>query len=107
VRDQEQLHDIVEILVDIGKGYGVSAAQVALAWLQGRPAITSLVIGARTTEQLADNLAAADLKLSADDVARLNEASAIPLLYPYWHQAWRASDRLSPADLTLLAPHLP
>jgi aryl-alcohol dehydrogenase-like predicted oxidoreductase len=106
VRDQEQLHDIVEILVDIGKGYGVSAAQVALAWLQGRPAITSLVIGARTTEQLADNLAAADLKLSSEDVARLNEASAIPLLYPYWHQAWRASDRLSPADLTLLAPHL-
>jgi diketogulonate reductase-like aldo/keto reductase len=69
--------------------------------------VTSLVIGARTGEQLADNLAAADLTLSAGERARLDAASAPPLLYPYWHQAKTASDRLSPADLTLLGPHLP
>ncbi|MFI7709089.1 aldo/keto reductase [Nonomuraea sp. NPDC049480] len=60
----------------------VSAAQVALAWLLGRPAITSLVVGARTSEQLADNLAAADLKLTAEQRARLDEVSRQPLLYP-------------------------
>ena len=68
--------------------------------------MTSLVVGARTEEQLADNLAAADLELAADERARLDEVSAPPLLYPYWHQAKTASDRLSAADLTLLGPHL-
>jgi diketogulonate reductase-like aldo/keto reductase len=68
--------------------------------------VTSLVIGARTAEQLADNLAAAQLKLSDADLERLDKVSQLPLLYPYWHQAKTASDRLSPADLTLLGPHL-
>ena len=94
------------VLVAIGAEHGVSAAQVALAYTLGRPAITSLVIGARTGEQLGDNLAAAELTLTAEQRARLDEVSAPPLLYPYWHQAKTASDRLSPADLTLLGPHL-
>ncbi len=106
VRDREKLYDTVDALVAIGEEHGVSAAQVALAYLLGRPAVTSLVIGARTAEQLADNLAAAELKLSDEQRARLDEVSAPPLLYPYWHQAKTASDRLSPADLTLLGPHL-
>jgi aryl-alcohol dehydrogenase-like predicted oxidoreductase len=106
VYDQERLYDTVEVLVAIGADHGVSAAQVALAYLLGKPAVTSLVIGARTGEQLADNLAAADLRLSDDERARLDEASAPPLLYPYWHQAKTARDRLSPADLTLLGRHL-
>ena len=62
VRDQEQLYDIVEALVEIGEGHGVSAAQVALAWLLDRPGVVSLIVGARTDEQLADNLGAADLQ---------------------------------------------
>jgi aryl-alcohol dehydrogenase-like predicted oxidoreductase len=106
VYDQETLYDTVEVLLAIGAEHGVSAAQVALAYLLGKPAVTSLVIGARTTEQLTDNLAAADLVLSAEEREQLDKASAPPLIYPYWHQAKTASDRLSPADLTLLAPHL-
>jgi aryl-alcohol dehydrogenase-like predicted oxidoreductase len=102
VRDQEALYDVVEALVEIGEAHGVSAAQVALAWLLGRPGVTSLVIGARTDEQLADNLAAANLELAAAERARLDELSEPPLLYPYWHQLKTASDRLSDADLTLL-----
>jgi aryl-alcohol dehydrogenase-like predicted oxidoreductase len=106
VYDQETLYDTVEVLAAIGAGHGVSAAQVALAYLLGKPAVTSLIVGARTTEQLTDNLAAADLVLTADERDQLDKASAQPLLYPYWHQAKTASDRLSPADLTLLGPHL-
>jgi len=79
---------------------------VALAWLLGRPGVTSVVIGARTEEQLADNLAAAELRLSDEERRRLDEVSVPPLIYPFWHQAKTASDRLSPADLPLLAPHL-
>ena len=106
VYDQARLYDTIEVLVAIGAEHEVSAAQVALAYLLGKPAVTSLVIGARTHEQLADNLAAANLVLSAEQRARLDEVSRPPLLYPYWHQAATASDRLSPADLTLLGPHL-
>lgn len=106
VYDSQRLYDVVEVLVSIAGQRGVSAAQVALAYTLGKPAVTSLVIGARTTEQLADNLAAAGLVLTADEREQLDKASAPPLLYPYWHQAKTASDRLSPADLTLLGPYL-
>jgi aryl-alcohol dehydrogenase-like predicted oxidoreductase len=106
VYDQEKLYDTVEVLVGIGADRGVSAAQVALAYLLGRPAVTSVVIGARTSEQLADNLAAADLTLTPEERARLDEVSRPQLLYPYWHQAKTARDRLSPADRTLLGPYL-
>jgi aryl-alcohol dehydrogenase-like predicted oxidoreductase len=106
VRDEDLLYDVVDALVEIGEAHGVSAAQVALAYTLGRRGVTSLVIGARKEEQLLDNLAAADLELSADERARLDAISAPPLLYPYWHQAKTASDRLSEADLSLLAPHL-
>jgi aryl-alcohol dehydrogenase-like predicted oxidoreductase len=106
VHDTDALYDVVDVLVEVGEARGVSAARVALAWLLGRPGVTSLVIGARTEEQLADNLAAADLELSGDEVARLEEVSRPPLLYPYWHQARTASDRLSAADLSLLGSHV-
>ena len=106
VYDTDGLHDIVDVLVEIADSRGVSAAQVALAYTLGRPAVTSLVIGARTDEQLADNLAAASLTLAAEERAQLDRLSAPPLIYPFWHQAKTARDRLSPADLTLLGPHL-
>jgi aryl-alcohol dehydrogenase-like predicted oxidoreductase len=99
VRDEDALYDIVDVLVEVADGHGVSAAQVAIAWLLGRPAVSSVIVGARTEEQLADNLAAADLQLSDDERARLDAVSAPPLLYPYWHQAKTAADRLGPADL--------
>lgn len=106
VYDEDKLYDTVDVLVQVGEAHGVSAAQVALAWLLGRPAVSSVVVGARTSEQLADNMAAADLLLTDEERRRLDEVSAQPLLYPYWHQAATARDRLSPADLTLLGPHL-
>jgi aryl-alcohol dehydrogenase-like predicted oxidoreductase len=106
VYDQERLYDTVEVLVQIAEQHDVSAAQVALAYTLAKPAVTSLVIGARTGEQLADNLEAASLVLGDDERAQLDQVSAPPLIYPYWHQARTASDRLSPADLTLLAPYL-
>jgi aryl-alcohol dehydrogenase-like predicted oxidoreductase len=106
VRDQEKLYDTIEVLVDVAQAHGVSPAQVALAWLLGRPAVTSLVIGARTDEQLRDNLGAADLALSTDERTALDKVSAPELIYPHWHQANTAADRLGPADLALLGQHL-
>ena len=106
VHDEDKLYDVVDVLVEVGEAHGVSAAQVALAWLLGRPGVTSLVVGARTEEQLSDNLAAADLVLDEAERARLDAVSAVPLRYPHWHQAATAKDRLSAADLSLLGPHL-
>jgi aryl-alcohol dehydrogenase-like predicted oxidoreductase len=106
VHDEDQLYDIVDVLVEIGEARGVSAAQVALAWTLGRPGVATVVVGARTEEQLADNLGAVDLALDDDERARLDEVSAPRLMYPYWHQAKSASERLSEADLTLLGAHI-
>jgi len=101
IRDEERLWKIVDVLVGIGNERGVSAAQVALAWLLGRPAVTSLVIGGRNEAQFRDNIAAAELKLSDDERARLERVSKPPLLYPYWHQSFTAHRRFSEADLVI------
>jgi aryl-alcohol dehydrogenase-like predicted oxidoreductase len=106
VYNEDKLYDTIDVLVDIASEHGVSAARVALAWLARRPGVTSVIVGARTDEQLADNLAAANLELSPDDAARLEEVSRPTLIYPFWHQRNTANDRLGPADLSLLAPYL-
>jgi aryl-alcohol dehydrogenase-like predicted oxidoreductase len=106
IYDEDKLWDIVDALAAIGEARGVSAAQVALAWLAGRPGVTSLIVGGRTEAQFKDNLAAADLKLSHAERQRLDEVSQPPLLYPYWHQARTVKDRLSAADMALLEPYL-
>jgi aryl-alcohol dehydrogenase-like predicted oxidoreductase len=81
---QERTWAIIGAVEEIASAHGVSMAQVALAWTAARPAVTSVILGARTTEQLADNLGAADLILSADEMARLNEVSMPqPSDYPY------------------------
>lgn len=59
-------------------------ARVALAWLLHQPAVTSVIVGASRVEQLSDNIAAADVRLSAEDIALLDEASALPREYPGW-----------------------
>ena len=106
VYDEDKLYDTVEELVAIGADHGVSAAQVALAYTLAKPAVTSVIVGARTEDQLGDNLASAELSLSADEVDRLDKVSAQPLPYPFWHQAKTSGGRLSPADRTLLARHV-
>ena len=106
IYDEDKLYDTIDVVVEIAEARGVSPARVALAWLLGRPGVTSVVVGARTDEQLADNLAATELSLSAEEVARLEAISRPPLIYPFWHQRKTASDRLGAADLSLLAPYL-
>lgn len=80
----ERTWDVVDAVRLIASSRGVSMAQVALAWLADRPAVSSVILGARTTEQLHDNLGAADLHLSKDETARLDEASDPAAAdYPY------------------------
>ena len=106
INDQNRLYDTIEAIVEIAAARGVTPSQVALAWLLGRPGVTSLVIGARTHEQLVANLGAVDVRLSTEEADALERVSRAPLPYPLWHQAVHASDRLSAADESVLKPHL-
>lgn len=104
VYDEDRMYDIIETLTEVASARGKSPAQTALAYLLGRPAVTSVIIGARTEEQLIDNLGSAEWMLTEDERAKLDKVSAPRLIYPYWHQAKTAPERLSAADEALLRP---
>jgi aryl-alcohol dehydrogenase-like predicted oxidoreductase len=105
IRDTERLWRIVDALTEIAAGHGVSAAQVALAWLLTRPAVSSLVVGGRTEDQFRENFRAVDLTLGEAELQRLNDVSRLPLIYPYWHQHNFTRDRFSEADQALHADY--
>ncbi len=101
IRDWEALWDIVDVINEVARNRGVSGAQVALAWLLQRPLVASVIVGGRNFQQFEDNLKAAELKLSDEDVKQLDAVSRPPLIYPYWHQSFTAQDRLGEADRVL------
>jgi aryl-alcohol dehydrogenase-like predicted oxidoreductase len=105
VPDEARLYDIVDELVAVAQERGVTPAQVALAYTLSRPGVTSLIMGARTPEQLLDNLGSAELKLSDDDVGRIERVSRPVVPYPYWHQLTWDVDRLGPAERSILGPY--
>jgi aryl-alcohol dehydrogenase-like predicted oxidoreductase len=82
-RSTQRNWHILEVVKGVADGHGASIAQVSLAWLRAKQTVASVIIGARIMEQLEDNLKAADLALSAEEIAQLDEASALPELYPY------------------------
>jgi aryl-alcohol dehydrogenase-like predicted oxidoreductase len=90
---------IVEVMRDVGAAHGVSVARVALAWLLAKRHVMSVIIGARTIEQLDDNLAAAALTLSADEMARLDKISELAPEYPNW-MLQRQGELRRPRDFT-------
>ncbi len=82
--DKDRAWACVAAMREIGDAHGVSVARVALAWLLDKSHVMSVIIGAKTVEQLDDNLAAVDLRLTAEEVARLDVVSELPSEYPGW-----------------------
>jgi len=82
----EYLYKVVDALDEVAKETGKTIPQIALNWLLRRPTVSTLIIGARNEEQLKANLGAVGWKLTPEQVAKLDEASRVPLAYPYWHQ---------------------
>jgi aryl-alcohol dehydrogenase-like predicted oxidoreductase len=80
----------------IAQHHQVSVSQVALAWLLSRPQVSTVIMGAKTSEQLADNLGAGKLELSADELKALDEVSALPPEYPGWMLARQGMSRINP-----------
>ena len=87
----EHLHNVVDALEEIANETEKSIPQVALNWLFQRPTVSTVIIGARNEEQLRQNLAATGWKLTAEQVAKLDKASEVTKIYPYWHQVQFAS----------------
>jgi len=94
--DQERLYKVVDVMAGIADQRGVSIAQVALNWVARKPGVDTVIIGVRNEQQLQDNLAAATWNLSDAEVEKLDEVSALPLPYPYWHQQKFAAERSLP-----------
>jgi len=82
----EKVYEIVDVLDALAEETGKSVSQIALNWLLQRPTVASVIVGARNEEQLKSNLGTVDWNLTAEQVARLDKASEIPTIYPYWHQ---------------------
>ncbi len=91
--NKEKAFDIIDVMQPIAQQKGISAAQLALAWLLHQPAVTSVIIGAKKTEQLEDNLKAIDVKLAAEDLQKLDEVSKLQPEYPGWMLERQGQDR--------------
>jgi len=82
--DKERGYDVIDAMRPVAEAHGVSVARIALAWLLHQPVVSSVIIGAKSPEQLADNLAAVDVRLDEQQLAALNAASMLPPEYPGW-----------------------
>jgi len=92
--DKDRAWKCVDAMREIGNKHGVSVARVALAYVLHKPFTMSVIIGAKNVEQLDDNLEAAKLELSADDMKKLDEVSALPPEYPGWMVSRQGAERV-------------
>ena len=96
VVDKERAFDCVDVMRPMAEQRDVSVARIALAWLLTQPAVSTVIIGAKTVEQLNDNLAATRIELSTEELATLNEASKLPPEYPGWMMEMQGKYRATP-----------
>jgi len=82
--DKEKAYDVVDVMRGIADSKGATVPQIALAWLLAKPVVTTVIIGAKRPDQLADNLGSADVELTVDELRMLNECCAPPKEYPGW-----------------------
>src|ERR1700732_2551762 len=98
VVDKERAWKILDAMGPIAKAHNCSPARISLAWLLAKPVVTSVIIGAKRLEQLNDNIAAAELILTQDELRQLDEVSVLPPEYPGWVLPFQGADRLEPVD---------
>jgi aryl-alcohol dehydrogenase-like predicted oxidoreductase len=91
--NKEKAYDIIDVMEAVGKEKNASVAQIALAWLLHQKAVTTVIIGAKKMEQLDDNIKAADVKLTADDLKKLDDVSKLVPEYPGWMLERQSADR--------------
>jgi len=97
--DKERTWKILDVMTPIAKAHDCSPARIALAWILTKPVVTSVIIGAKRLEQLQDNIAAVDLRLTADEINQLDDVSALPPEYPGWMLPFQNATRLKPVPI--------
>ncbi len=98
--ENEYVYRVVDAIDEIAKQNGKSVPQIALNWLLRKPTVASVIIGARNEEQLKQNLATADFKLTEEQIEHLDRVSERPAPYPYWHQRQFVERNPLPAPFT-------
>jgi aryl-alcohol dehydrogenase-like predicted oxidoreductase len=93
--DKERTWRILDVLRPVAQAHEASVAAVALAWVLAKPFVTSVIIGAKNTDQLKQNLSAAELQLTEDEIRKLDEVSALPPEYPGWMIPFQNINRLA------------
>jgi aryl-alcohol dehydrogenase-like predicted oxidoreductase len=96
--DKERTWKILDVMAPIAKARGCSPARLSIAWLLAKPVVTSVIIGAKRLDQLQDNLAAAELTLTQDELKQLDDVSVLPPEYPGWVLPFQGADRLEVVD---------
>ncbi|UVH50725.1 aldo/keto reductase [Pseudomonas sp. CBSPBW29] len=96
--DRERVYDLVDVMTPIAQAHGVSISAIALAWLLHRKGVMSVIVGAKTLEQLDDNLRASQVRLTDKDIATLDEVSQPHPEYPGWMLERQADERLPTRD---------
>lgn len=91
--NKDKTYDIIDVITEIGKQYNATPAEVALAWVRLQKGITSTIIGAKNINQLKDNIKSVDITLSADDLKKIDEISALTKEYPQWMVERQSADR--------------
>ena len=91
--NKEKAYDIIDVMETIAEAHGVSVARIALAWVLAKPGVTSMIIGAKNTDQLMDNIKAVELSLTTEQLEQLDEVSATAKPYPQWMIQRQSSDR--------------
>lgn len=94
----ERAYDIIDVMQQIGNEHGVSVARIALAWVLARPGVTSVIIGAKNTDQLLDNIKAAEVRLTPEQMAQLDAVSTASKPYPQWMIERQGRDRFGVAS---------
>lgn len=91
--NKEKAYDMIDVMAEIASEHGKTVAEVALAWVRQQPGITSTIIGAKRPEQLQHNIRSTELELTADNLQRIAEISALPAEYPGWMVERQTADR--------------
>ncbi|MFD2571640.1 aldo/keto reductase [Spirosoma soli] len=98
--NQEKAYDIIDAMQSIAEAHGVSVARIALAWVLAKSGVTSVIIGAKNTDQLMDNIKATEVSLTTEQLADLDAVSAIPKPYPQWMIERQSNDRLGTSNFS-------
>ena len=105
VMDRERLYRVVDVLEQVATERGATISQIALAWVKDRPGVGPVVLGARSEQQLRENLAAASVELTREQQDRIEAVARPAPIYPYWHRAMYATERATPGEAEYLKGH--